>query len=119
MPPHDALWTAGEIGAEFDFLLIIKLQPTALAVLMHAPKFPGSLIWSKIKINGFLFRLRKLSKLNTDKLTSSNSHTTPWCFDVSHSNVNLSTEISSVYKLESIAFWYSNNKFLLVASFLK
>ena len=72
VPPQDALWTIGEIGAEFDFLLIIRSQPAALAVLIHAPKFPGSLIWSKIKMNGFLLRLIKLSKLKMDKLVSSN-----------------------------------------------
>ena len=34
VPPQDALWTIGEIGAEFDFLLIIRSQPAALAVLI-------------------------------------------------------------------------------------
>ena len=44
VPPQDALCTAGDMGDELDFLLIIRLQPTALAVLMHAPKLFGSLI---------------------------------------------------------------------------
>ena len=66
VPPQDALWTVGEIGAEFDFLLIIRSQPAALAVLIQAPRFPGSLIWSKIKMNGFLLRVIKLSKLKTN-----------------------------------------------------
>ena len=44
VPPHDALCTAGDIGEEFDFLLMIRLQPTAFAVLMQAPKLFGSLI---------------------------------------------------------------------------
>ena len=43
VPPHDALCTAGDTGDELDFLLIIRSQPTALAVLMQAPKLLGSL----------------------------------------------------------------------------